>query len=65
MHCGSINTTNIGGASLTKVNEGPEKTCSDDIYNDGDGAVPLIVKIQIVQRRNSVDRIFQTNYIDN
>ena len=37
MHCGTINTTNIGVAPLTKVNEGPEKTCSDDIDNDGDG----------------------------
>ena len=52
MHCGTTNTTNIGGAPLTIVYEGPEKTCSDAIYNDGDGA--LIVKIQIVQRRNSV-----------
>ena len=38
MHCGTTNTTNIGVAPLTIVNEGPEKTCSDDIYNDGDGA---------------------------
>ena len=37
MHCGTTNTTNIGVASLTIVNEGPEKTCSDDIDNDGDG----------------------------
>ena len=56
-------TPPIWGAPLTIVNEGLEKTYSDDIYNDGDGATDC--EDSDCSKKKQCKLIFQTNYIYN